>query len=176
MAFLVAGLVLVGAIGLLNLLLITAVIRRLRRQEEERAESMRSGPVVGEELPAFSAVALSGRAVSREALAGRPAVFTFMSTGCPACPAAIPHLVEHAGTAGLSPEQTIVVITGEESEAAELIEPLRDIATIVVQPFPGELSAAFSIVGTPTTVIAGADGRVAHAEAGAHALPSLASA
>ncbi|MQS36056.1 TlpA family protein disulfide reductase [Streptomyces katsurahamanus] len=176
MAFVVAGLVLVGAIGLLNLLLITAVIRRLRRQEEERGETLRSGPRPGEELPEFSAVALSGRSVSRAGLAGGPAVLVFLSTGCPACPAAVPRLVEYAAQAGLDRERTIVVITGAESEAGELIEPLAGVATVVTEPFPGELSRTFSVSGTPTTVIVGMDGRVAYAEAGTSPLIAPAAA
>ncbi|MER5770754.1 TlpA disulfide reductase family protein [Streptomyces sp. NPDC001985] len=176
MAFVVAGLVLVGAIGVLNLLLITAVIRRLRRQEEAASGRMASGPRPGETLPEFSAVDVSGRSVSRADLDGRLAVLTFLSTGCPACPAALPHLREYVRATGLARQQTIVVITGEESEAAELIEPLAELATIVVQPFPGALSETFSVVGTPTTVIVGADGRVTHAEAGSQPLRDLATA
>ncbi|GAA2256886.1 hypothetical protein GCM10010232_53290 [Streptomyces amakusaensis] len=176
MAFLVAGLVLVGAIGLLNLLLLTAVVRRLRRIEEQRGGPPESGPRPGDGIPEFTAAALAGGSVSRAALAGGPAVLAFLSTGCPACPAAIPHLAEYAAAGGLPRERTIVVITGEEAEAGELIEPLAAIATVVVEPFPGELSRAFAVSATPTTVIVDADGRVTHAEAGAHPLPALAGA
>lgn len=176
MAFVVAGLVLVGAIGLLNLLLISAVMRRLRRHEEERRGFAHSGPAPGDELPEFSAVTLAGAPVSRAGLIGRDAVLAFLSTGCPACPAAVPHLVEHARSAGLTEEQMIVVITGDEREAGEFTVPLAGVASIVVEPFPGELSRAFSVSGTPTTVLVGPDGRVRHAEAGARPLADMAAA
>lgn len=173
MAFVVAGLVLVGALGLVNLLLLAAVIRRLRRQEEERNRPLESGPRPGQEVPDFTATTVSGRSVSRAGLIGRPAVLAFLSTDCPACPALVPHLVAHARSTGLTADRMIVVIVGAESAAKELTEPLAGVASLVVEPFPGELSAAFQIAATPTTVLVDADGTVTHAEAGARSLGDM---
>ncbi|MCM2394185.1 TlpA family protein disulfide reductase [Streptomyces albipurpureus] len=176
MAFVVAGLVLVGALGLVNLLLLTAVIRRLRRQEEERNRPLESGPRPGQELPDFATTTLSGRGISRADLTGRPAVLAFLSTNCPACPALVPHLVAHARSTGLAADRMIVVVVGEVSDAEELTEPLAGVASLVVEPFPGELSAAFRISATPTTVLVDADGIVTHAEAGARPLEDMVAA
>ncbi|MEU5399915.1 TlpA disulfide reductase family protein [Streptomyces sp. NPDC005963] len=161
MALVIAGLVLVGVLGLVNLALLTGFIRRLRRPGQPR-----SGPKPGRQMPDFSATTLSGRTIGRADLVGRPVVLAFLSTGCPVCPALVPQLVKHARSTGLTADRMVVVIAGDEATARELTEPLAGVASVVVEPSPGELSGAFRISVTPTTVLVDAGGKVTRTAAG----------
>ncbi|MQY12894.1 hypothetical protein SRB5_30330 [Streptomyces sp. RB5] len=167
MIYLTAGLVLVGAVTVLNLLLTLAVIRRLRRQESHQRPEMTSGPAVGSRLPAFTAVSVGGDEVSDVRLAGRSAALTFLSTGCPACDAAVNDLPEFAERTGMDAEQLVVVIAADdEAQAAEMAGRLTGLATVVVEGPVGGISTRYGVSATPTTVLAGADGLVTYAQAG----------
>ncbi|MFF5335749.1 TlpA family protein disulfide reductase [Streptomyces sp. NPDC013181] len=169
MIYLTAGLVLVGAVTVLNLLLTLAVIRRLRKHEEERRQNfvpLDSGPETGAPLPAFTAVTVGGEPVSAEALTGRQAALTFLSTDCSACVTAVKDLPEFARRTGMDAAQMLVVIAGDTADARRMAEPLAGIATVVVEETGGPLSALYSIRATPTTVMTDPDGTVTYAQAG----------
>ncbi|MEU5397791.1 redoxin family protein [Streptomyces sp. NPDC005963] len=171
MVYVSIGLLLVGAVTALNLVLVLAVIRRLRRHEEERkklfgVEIPESGPSVGEPLPAFTAVATDGTLVDSEALRGREASLTFLSTECSVCEVAVEHLPEAARLAGMDATQMVVVIAGEETKAREMTAPLDGVAKVVLEEAAGPLSTLYAIKATPTTVMVDPDGTVTHASAG----------
>ncbi|WP_405897037.1 TlpA family protein disulfide reductase [Streptomyces sp. NBC_00727] len=169
MIYLTAGLVLVGAVTVLNLMLTLAVIRRLRRHESERQQpfgSLDSGPETGSALPGFTAVTVAGEPVSEESLKGRQAALTFLSTDCPACTMAVGDLPEFARRTGMDAAQMLVVIAGDAEDAREMAAPLADIATVVVEETAGPLSTLYSIRATPTTVMTDPDGTVTYAQAG----------
>ncbi|WP_445394987.1 TlpA family protein disulfide reductase [Streptomyces sp. LE64] len=174
MVYLSLGLLLLGVVTALNLVLILAVIRRLRRHEEERKqqgdtfENIPSGPPVGERVPEFSAVAVDGTRVGSEALRGREAALTFLSTGCSACVAAARDLPEFARRTGLDVDQMVVVISGEGPEARTMADPVAGVARVVLEERDGPLSVLFAVKGTPTNVMVDADGTVTYAEAGTH--------
>ncbi|MCM2388315.1 TlpA family protein disulfide reductase [Streptomyces albipurpureus] len=171
MVYVSIGLLLVGAVTALNLVLILAVIRRLRRHEEERKrlfdpETVESGPPTGEPLPAFTAVATDGTRVASDALLGREAALTFLSTDCSICVSAAADLPEFARLAGLDATQMVVVIAGEEKKAREIAAPLDGVAMVVLEEAAGPLSTQYAIMGTPTTVLVDPDGKVTYARAG----------
>lgn len=171
MVYVSIGLLLVGAVTALNLVLILAVIRRLRRHEEERRrlfnpETVESGPPTGEPLPAFTAVATDGALVASEALQGREAALTFLSTDCSICVSAAADLPEFARLAGLDVAQMVVVIAGDETTAREIAAPLDGVARVVLEEASGPLSTLYSISGTPTTVLVDQEGNVTYARAG----------
>ncbi|PZT75314.1 MULTISPECIES: TlpA family protein disulfide reductase [unclassified Streptomyces] len=170
MIYLATGLVLVGAVTVLNLMLTLAVIRRLRKHEDERRQQNfvppESGPETGAALPAFTAVTLAGEPVTADSLKGRQAALTFLSTDCSACVMAVNDMPEFARRTGMDASQMLVVIAGDEADAHRMAEPLAGIATVVVEETGGPLSALYSIRATPTTVLADPDGTVTYAEAG----------
>ncbi|MFD9718926.1 TlpA family protein disulfide reductase [Streptomyces sp. NPDC059076] len=168
MAFVIAGLVLVGALCLVNLLLLTGIRRKLRGRGGQP-----SGPKPGRPMPDFSATTLSGRTIGRADLLGRPAVLAFLSTTCPMCPTLVPHLVEHARSTGLTADRMVVVISGDDSAAEALAEPLAGVASVVVEPSPGELTGVFRVSTTPTTVLVDAAGKVARTETGPRPLADM---
>ncbi|MFE1553236.1 TlpA family protein disulfide reductase [Streptomyces sp. NPDC058718] len=160
MAFLVAGMVLVGALGLLNLALSLAIVRRLRRQEEQRGGADRhapSGPEVGTKLPTFSAPALGGEVFASESLAGGAAALSFITTSCGACDEFVADMPEFAAQTGLDDSRIVVVIAGEQGKARQMADRLDGLATVVYEEAPGNISSLYAITATPTTVIADAD-------------------
>lgn len=155
MAFLVAGLVLVGVIAVLNLLLTMAVIRRLRRQEAMMSmPDMDSGPAIGSKLPAFSAEPVSGDVVTSDDLIGSPAILAFFSTDCSACKTSIPYLVEYAEVNNLKPRQVLVVVGGEDREKRdEIAAELNSVASVVYEAHHGPMAANFDVKALPTFVM-----------------------
>ncbi|MEU6621742.1 TlpA disulfide reductase family protein [Streptomyces litmocidini] len=156
MVFLVAGMVLVGALGLLNLALSLAIVRRLRRQGEQRQgldHHASSGPEVGAKLPSFSAPALGGELFSSDSLAGGEAALSFLTTSCGACDTFIEDMPELAAQSGLDASRLVVVITGEAGKARQMADLLDGVATVVHEKAPGDISALYSITATPTTVV-----------------------
>ncbi|MFD9717190.1 TlpA family protein disulfide reductase [Streptomyces sp. NPDC059076] len=171
MVYLSIGLLLVGAVTALNLVLILAVIRRLRRHEDERkrlfgTEGLESGPPTGEPLPAFTAVATDGTLVDSDALRGREAALTFLSTECSVCVTVAADLPEAARLAGMDAEQMVVVIAGDEATAREMAAPLDGVAKVVFEEAAGPLSTLYAIKATPTTVSVDPEGTVTYARAG----------
>ncbi|MEU9606423.1 TlpA disulfide reductase family protein [Streptomyces sp. NPDC048057] len=173
MVYLSLGLLLLGVVTALNLVLVLAVIRRLRRHEEERKirtsryENLTSGPPTGEPLPAFTAVAVDGTQVTSDGLAGREAALTFLSTDCAVCVTAAGDLPEFARRTGMDAAQIVVVIAGsDDAVAVEMTAPLAGVATVVREESAGPLSTRYEVQGTPTTVLVDPDGTVTYAEAG----------
>jgi cytochrome oxidase Cu insertion factor (SCO1/SenC/PrrC family) len=174
MPFVIAGLVLVGAIAVLNLLLTMAVIRRLRKNEAAMPPMMESGPAKGSATPEFSIESITGETVTQESLAGSPAVVAFFSTTCSACKPALPKLVEHIEGNGLKPGQVVAVINGEGDDHADFAEILEGKATVVKESEMGTVSAAFSISAFPTFVHIGSNGKVDRSHSGANELAGAA--
>ncbi|MFH8616892.1 TlpA family protein disulfide reductase [Streptomyces sp. NPDC017979] len=173
MVYLSLGLLLLGAVTALNLVLVLAVIRRLRRHEEERKirsgtyENPKSGPPTGEPLPSFTAVATDGTPVTSDGLVGREAALTFLSTECSVCVTAAGDLPEFARRTGMDAAQIVVVIAGsDDAAAAEMTAPLAGVATVVREESAGPLSTRYAVRATPTTVMVDPDGTVTYAEAG----------
>jgi thiol-disulfide isomerase/thioredoxin len=171
MPFLIAAVVLVGAIAILNLVLTLAVIRRLRRNEAAGAMPVEdSGPAVGSPVPAFTGRTTAGETFDNDALAGAPSVIAFFSTTCPACKSALPHLQEYAEHHGLKPSQVLVVIGGEPEDADHFIDKLTPIATIVFEPSMGPISTSFAVTAFPTFVMVGDDAVVSRSLSGSQRL------
>ncbi|GAA4920965.1 redoxin [Stackebrandtia albiflava] len=174
MPFLIAAVVLVGAIAVLNLLLTMAVIRRLRKNESAMSPMMESGPPKGSPVPEFTAEATDGTTVTAASFAGQSAVMAFFSTTCSACKPAVPRLVAHIDANGLKPQQVVAVINGEGDEQAEFTELLKDKATVVWESEMGEVTAAFTVSAFPTFVHIGSDGKVDKSHSGANELAGAA--
>ncbi|GGY03493.1 TlpA family protein disulfide reductase [Streptomyces tanashiensis] len=163
MIFVVVGMVLVGALGLLNLALSLAIVRRLRRQEEQRRTvdpNSPSGPEVGTDLPAFTTPTLDGEVFTSASLAGGPAALSFITTSCGACDQFVADMPEFAAQIGLDASRIVVVIAGEPVKARQMADQLDGLATVVYEEAPGDIASLYSITATPTTVITDADLKV----------------
>ncbi len=166
MAYLTAGLVLVGAVALLNLVLTTAIIRRMRKSEAKHGAGSGSrsefgGVPNGAPLPRFTTRSADGAELTDGALRGAPVLIGFFSTDCEGCLERAPEFASHVVSGSFGNGRALaVILTGTESpdELTAAVGP----ATVVYEPIDrsGELSAAFRIDAFPSFFVVDADGIV----------------
>ncbi len=171
MPYVVAAVVLVGAVSLLNLVLTTAIIRRMRVYEEEQSRLSGSpdpipyhllgGLLPGASLPSFAGTAADGREVTDGDLRGRRAVVAFLSTDCPGCLQQAPQLAavetEILGADGVS-----VAVVVEGNQPADALTAALGPTVLVYEPGDnsGPLTQAFEVKRFPTFFILDAAGTV----------------
>jgi thiol-disulfide isomerase/thioredoxin len=159
-----AGVVLVGAVAVLNLVLTLAVIRRLREHTELISQGRMAGPAdlmlgVGESPDRVRAVATDGTVVSREALR----LVGFFSPSCEPCRDMAPRFAEQAGRLPGGRSQALVVLVGAPDDVAEFLVMFEPVARVVIEDSvaEGALAAAFKVRGVPAMCTLTADGVVA---------------
>ncbi|MFD6952353.1 hypothetical protein A6A08_09435 [Nocardiopsis sp. TSRI0078] len=157
MFFVVVAVALVGALGLLNLLLSIGVVRRLR-QHTELLE--KRPPSTDEDIPA-SAVSVGTPVGEVRATSTRGAelsfgadtdrlVVAFLSPDCSPCRKRLPLLLDHAAQ---HPDAHVLAVVIEENGLeAEMVARLEPAVPVVVQPWEGELPRLFDVQGTPSFV------------------------
>lgn len=139
-------------LGLLNLVLLLGVIRRLREHTEllgdkqsTLPESMlEPGSIPGE----FVATDLRGRTHTRADLPPMTLV-AFLSPACDLCEAQIPDLLDRARDMPGGAEHVWVVVVGKGSETEPYAARFADVATVFVEPGTGPLPLAFGVKGFP---------------------------
>lgn len=165
MSYLVAALVIIGAVAILDLLLTVAVIRRLRHvaaavaQPQQRPFSTRDvGPamLVGRPVPSFAAVSVDGDPLDGSDFIGRGGVIGFFSTGCSACHEQAPEFARLAAAEPTGRASVIAVVSGGSTRGesvAALVTALRETTTVVIEPaFEGTITNAFAVNAFPTLV------------------------
>jgi thiol-disulfide isomerase/thioredoxin len=173
MAFLAAGVVLVGLLGLFNLALILAVIRRLRVSSANSLTGQFRTPgllPVGSDAPAFAAVTTTGAGCELSALSGTPALLGFFSGACEPCRDHLPDFLKLAASAPTGGMHVIAVVRGEDESVADLLQILGSSAIIIREPEDGAVGEAFSIDSYPTMYLLDGDGKIASAAHIARAL------
>jgi cytochrome oxidase Cu insertion factor (SCO1/SenC/PrrC family) len=177
MTYLIAAVVLVGALCLLDLLLTVGLIRRLRAQQGSRTPAdafadkgmLPPGAVVG----AFETRTVDGDPLhSRDLETGT--VVVFLSPGCPPCHAQLPRVVAALGAA---PENGVAVIVGGTDAAAEteqMLDELGPVARVVHEAQTGPVTEAFAARAFPVMCRVRAAGDELVVEAvGEHVLPAV---
>jgi thiol-disulfide isomerase/thioredoxin len=176
--YLTAAVAVVGALCVLNLLLTTGVIRRLREHTD-----LLSGPrpdfsadviAPGKRPAEFTAADAGGTPVGR-ADAERAGLVAFFAPDCPACKQSLPDFL---AVAARSAEPVLAVVAGgldddgrPDPAAAGLLAELGRVARVVPEPHAGPVSEAFGVVAYPSWVLL--DGPVVAASAvGMDRLPS----
>jgi thiol-disulfide isomerase/thioredoxin len=163
MAYLTVGVLLVGLLGVLNLLLMFGVVRRLREQSAGSAVNLPDAPSIlapGSTVGSFSVPDAAGVRLTRDSLA-EGLMVTFMSPGCPACEDLLPLVVERAREHG--PDRVVAAVvrdTDDERALREFVDRLSEVARVAVTEFGDGLTEAFELTGLPAYVEMGADGRV----------------
>lgn len=160
MAYLAAAAVLVGLLAAVNLLLTIGVVRRLREHTAELGELRKRGAAgggevalkVGAPVGEFAATSVEGRTVTRDTLGDRPLV-GFLSPQCRPCKERLPAFVDFAATRPGGRDRLLAVVVGTGEEAAELVEKVRRVATVVVEPDGGPIQQAFAVTGFPAFVL-----------------------
>jgi peroxiredoxin len=163
MPVLAAALVVVGVIAVVDLVLTFAVLRRLRDHNDAISRLQTFAPgfslPVGTKVPDFEARTLDGAVVSAQALRGADSLVAFFSARCDACRDHLPQFRELA-IAMRASGRVLAVVAQDEVPGDDLIEALRDVADVAVEPEQGPLAQAFSVGGFPMFFGLDARGRV----------------
>jgi peroxiredoxin len=153
-----------GALCLVNLALLIAVARKVRRMGERLDQMPVMGPAallpVGGKAPEFTAVTTNGESRSLADLAGSRSVVGFFSPGCPPCHAQLPAFIEFANALPGGPGQALAVVVGDGDAASGFAADLDGAVAVVITPRQGSLTAAFSVRGMPAFYLIGPDGRI----------------
>jgi peroxiredoxin len=159
MAVLVAAVVLVGVIGLLNLVFTLGVVRRLREHTALLETRGTSGPPSlilepGKTVGDFSATTDDGEPVSRELLT-EPTLVGFFSTTCSACLERLPEFADHAARHPGGPERVLGVVidqAGGDARAA-ITGELAGLARVVRDGDGEQVMRAFAVQGFPAFAV-----------------------
>lgn len=178
-AVLAAGLVIVGAVAVLNLLLTFGVVRRLREHNDllaGGAGASRGVPTmtaVGESVTPFTAAAVDGSVVSLDRFAG-PTLVGVFGVGCDTCAEKLPVFVQHAGGFPGGPRSVLalVVASDDDSAVAPYIAALAEVAVVVRENHHGPVSTALGVTGYPAFALVDASGVVRASAADPSRLPS----
>ena len=171
MPFVVAALVLIGAVALLDLLLTFAVIRRLKTYEPAAEGQPASGPrpeTIPEGLAVadFTAATVDGSTLTWSAGDHDDMLFGFFSTSCSSCWRKVPEFIGTAGFRQLGRQQVVAVVVGDAAEVPDSVAALRQIGRVVVEELGGPVASAFGGVnGFPRFVLTDGQGRVAASSA-----------
>lgn len=148
--------IVVMIIGLLNLVLISGVLRRLNEHEtaisklSDQSVQAASGIRPGEFPAAFSVTALGGGILTEQSLTSQTIVGFFLN-GCTPCAETMPKFVKVATSAR---RHMIAVLVGFESAENDYAEQLSGLSEIVLENSvddpEGTISRAFMVASYPT--------------------------
>ncbi|MDO3687525.1 TlpA disulfide reductase family protein [Micromonospora sp. C28ISP2-4] len=157
MAYLAAAVIVVGIIGLLNLVLALGVIRRLR-EHTVRLTALEAGHGhghsdgimlgAGSAVQPFQAVTEDGVTVTRDGLAG-PTLVAFFSPDCTPCRERMPQFIRYAAEHPGGRDRVVGVVVSDRAAAGEYVAALSPVARVVVESDGGPLCTAFGVQGFP---------------------------
>ncbi|GAA0927801.1 TlpA family protein disulfide reductase [Virgisporangium aurantiacum] len=161
MPYLIAAVVFTTVLGLLNLLLTLAVLRRLREQATQPAAGNPDSELlpVGAPLPAFTGHTAGGGVV--DGATAKPEVLAFLSTTCGACLEQVSALIRYVTDRGIARDAALVVVVGpaDDPVGTELTADIDPVATVLREPLDGPVCRAFNQRLFPTFYLV-ADGVV----------------
>ncbi len=111
-----------------NLLLLFAVIRRLRTVQELAVPAM-PVPDVGRVVEPFTIETVAGREIAVNEPASGPFLLAFLSTTCPACKTLAPQIASLAPSAE---PPVVLVVAGSHQEGAALLQSLSGLERVAV--------------------------------------------
>jgi len=139
--------------------------------ERETAAAGKTAAAGGDEErpPDFTLPALDGQPVALNQFLGKkPVLLVFWATWCPECKAAIPEINALHGGPLAGKLQVLGLDFRESREKVSAAVKSRDIRYPVLLDEKGKVARAYGVVGIPTYVLIGRDGKVLYRE---HALP-----
>jgi hypothetical protein len=171
MSYLAAATVLACALGVLNLVLVMGVVKRLR----EMAQSAPAGgPRVtiepGDKPAPFAVEAVDGVVIDSDGLANT--LVGFLSPDCDACKERLPQFLAYAEAVGR--ERTVAVLIGTPDELTDLAAQVRPVARVVMEPSYGPVATAFSTTGYPAVVLLDGTGVVSYSGTSFRTFPKAA--
>lgn len=165
MSYLAGAVAVVGLISAVNLVLMFALVRRVREHGQRLAKLPRYRPPLprlpaGTKVSDFSTVSLDGETRSLADLVGARSLVGFFSPGCLACHEQLPEFLKYAKTIPGGPGQVLAVVTGAEKPAMEFAIGLDGTVPVVIENLQGPTATAFSVSGLPSFYLLDAEGRV----------------
>lgn len=167
MTYLPAAMIVVATLTTLNLILLAAVVRRLKyHQAALGALVPDQGPPTlgikaGERAPQPVLPAEDGDSDTSPTFAGRTTLIAFLSTSCSACKECLPALRQRLQQLSDDGDQAIAVVCGDGSEAERYAGSLRDVGRLVIErEFGGPVTSAFGVSFFPAYALIGPDGIV----------------
>ncbi len=156
MFFMAIAVALVGALGMLNLLLSIGVVRRLRQHTELLGDRVSadgdvaaSAVSVGTRIGAVRARSTLGADLVFEEDA-EPLLVAVLSPDCSPCRERLPLVLEHVDR---NPQARVLAVVIEEGGLeAEMVGLLEPVVPVVVEPWGGALPRLFEVEGTPSFV------------------------
>jgi thiol-disulfide isomerase/thioredoxin len=173
MPYLVAAMILFGALCLLNFGLTLGLIQRLRDLAAEQVERPRLREAMmgsGQRPAPFTATTLDGERVDQDTVAGN--LVGFFTPNCGPCRDRAPEFVGYAREAGLDRGRVLAVVYGERALAAEMVGVLGRAARVVVEDHGGPTYHAFGVNLLPALCLLDGHGTVIVSDGTIHALPS----
>jgi len=169
--YLTAAVVLVGVLGLANLLLLIALARRIAAGGTAPAAGVAAGHrqssfklQPGSKPAAFQTVTTAGDTLTLSSLAGSRALVGFFAPGCGQCHDQVPDFVELARSLPGGQSQVIAVVSGPAEPAAKFAEDLEGAASVVLERSAhgvlGPVAHAFASYGWPSFYLLGPDSAV----------------
>jgi len=153
---------------LLLILLCGAALAGPDRVGGTAASSLPGGAEV-ERAPEFTLPALDGQPVALNQFLGKmPVLLVFWATWCPECKAAIPEINALHGGQFSGKLHVLGLDFRESREKVAAVVKARDIRYPVLLDEKGKVARAYGVVGIPTYVLVGRDGKVLYRE---HVLP-----
>jgi hypothetical protein len=167
MPYLVAAIVLVGAVCVLDLVLTLGVIRRLRHHSELLSGGAGSAqraaePVMlaaGEKPADFVTATIDGQAISRDTLTAGT-VAGFFTAHCMPCKERVPEFMDHVSALPSGRDQALAVVVGDDADTDELAESLAGIARVVREKHGDPVATAFGVRGYPALCVLDDDGTI----------------
>ena len=160
MAYLSAAVVLVGALGIFNMLLTLALIRRLRTGggtiRRVPGPALAVTLPVGQSVGEFTVTSAEGRVISRESL-DQLTLVGFFLPDCPPCRERLPEFLAYAVR---FPGDVVSVAVGDEAETDALAKRLAPAGEVVVEPAQGPMGGAFQVGGYPALCLVEPSGRI----------------
>jgi thiol-disulfide isomerase/thioredoxin len=173
MLYLTVAVIAVGALGVLNLVLAMGIIKRLREQSRATGDA---GPGVlpaGSQVGEFDAVALDGRVIQLSTMQAG-AVVAFFSPTCQPCKELMPAFTDYALHHPGGRDQVFAIVVSEAPEAADLIERLTPVATVLTATRNEPIVTSFAASGYPALYLMGEQGQVMASGHSMGDLPELA--
>jgi peroxiredoxin len=145
-----------SAVVIFHTLVLLGLTRALHNiQQSEPVDSEPTG-LTGQQVPDFTARALTGEIIDREYLVGHETALLFVSPDCGTCSVTLSELdALNLKTNG----RTVVFCRSTSDRCSQLADTYRLNVPVVVDD-ELDFSGLFAVAGAPTAVLIGADGQV----------------
>ena len=158
--------VLLWAVVVLQSMLLLGLVRAIHNLQQghsqheheaaEPEEEPRAERLVGQEVPGFTTVDITGARFDLEQLRGRSTVVLFASPNCPSCLLAL----EELSTVGRKANGNVVVVCGGKEESCKRMADDFGLTVPVLIDQDDELQRLFDVYSAPTAVLLNPGNRV----------------